>query len=71
MICSACASHVYDDGICSHHFVTEDEWAAANRVWCDMVHRGRLPARVAPEDREAMTDYMPTANTEPDWIPSG
>ena len=30
----------YERGVCLHHLVYADDWAAANRKWCDFFHRG-------------------------------
>lgn len=41
-----------NDTLCDHHsayFV--DDWATANRIVCDLLHRGIAPKRLTPEER--------------------
>jgi len=46
--CPSCgAPNPIGDGICSHHIATEVNWAVANRVFCDLLHRRIEPAPVA------------------------
>jgi hypothetical protein len=35
-----------------HHTVYADDWAKANRILCDFFHRGKVPARLTPPERE-------------------
>lgn len=40
------------EALCVHHGVSySDNWAEANRVICDLLHRGKAPARLAERDR--------------------
>ena len=39
----ACAHHAEDD---------DDGWAENNRRMCDLLHRGRIPPRLLPAERE-------------------
>jgi hypothetical protein len=41
-----------DDGICPHHLMWDEQWAESNRIMCDLLHRGKAPPRLPPEDRE-------------------
>jgi hypothetical protein len=38
--------------LCPHHHVRDDDWAGSNRIMCDLLHRGREPARLPPSARE-------------------
>jgi hypothetical protein len=39
--------------LCAHHHSGEgDDWAVANRIMCDLVHRKRTPARLVSRDRD-------------------
>ena len=53
-LCTVCGSELTDDSaLCRyHHAGSEDKWAEANRILCDLLHRGKLPARLAKEERE-------------------
>jgi len=44
-----------DDALCPYHVsagADSDDWAKGNKVWCDWIHRGILPERLAKEDRD-------------------
>jgi hypothetical protein len=44
-----------DLALCAHHlFGNDDDWAASNRVMCDLVHRGVVPRRLPPGQREEL-----------------
>lgn len=50
MTCSQCGGQSNTDtALCSWH-VQMDDWAAANRVFCDFLHRGVAPPPVAFAD---------------------
>jgi hypothetical protein len=54
--CVLCGASGPDDGnICSYHFVTDARWADANRIVCDFVHRGIVPVRLPPAQRDEIT----------------
>ena len=45
--CASCGtSNPGIDFICSHHITAEANWAHANRVFCDLIHRGIEPEPV-------------------------
>jgi hypothetical protein len=47
--CSSCgAPNPIPTGICEHHIANEENWAVANRVFCDWLHRRIEPAYVPP-----------------------
>jgi hypothetical protein len=48
-LCAACGAELVNGGyLCPYHHVsTEDDWAEGNRVFCDLFHRGKEPARSA------------------------
>lgn len=54
MACSLCRADVLDgSGLCPHHIrMREASWAEANRIMCDLIHRGKEPRRLPPRDRE-------------------
>ena len=44
-----------DDDLCPHHHTSPpDDWAQANRLMCDFLHRKFIPAAV--EEPEAVND---------------
>jgi hypothetical protein len=53
-LCAQCAFEMNGAfELCPHHCVREADWAATNRIMCDLLHRGRAPARLAPAERDA------------------
>lgn len=41
------------EALCPHHHTSHDPgWAVANRIMCDLLHRGKVPTRLNPEERE-------------------
>jgi hypothetical protein len=52
--CAACGSELSDETfLCRHHYIgAEDHWAEANRILCDLLHRGKEPERLPKEQRE-------------------
>lgn len=51
--CPACGLDNVGRDLCVHHHtVYGDDWAASNRIWCDFFHRGIVPERLAPADRD-------------------
>jgi hypothetical protein len=54
MACSLCRADIQDGaGLCPHHVsAREAGWAEANRIMCDLIHRGREPRRRPPGDRD-------------------
>jgi hypothetical protein len=41
---------------CSFHITQDPDWAAANRIMCDLVHRAIVPRRLPASERdEVMT----------------
>ena len=54
MICPSCGTELNNgQPLCSHHASNGGEdWATSNRIMCAFIHRGEIPARVAPADRE-------------------
>ena len=50
--CASCGLVLASDvALCPHHHVTNDEWAAGNRVMCNFIHRHIVPARLSAEER--------------------
>jgi hypothetical protein len=48
--CACCGtSNPVGEAICAHHLRPEVDWAAANRIFCDFVHRGIEPPAVPLE----------------------
>jgi len=57
--CPSCGSALTGEsailGMCVHHkYALGDEWAANNRLMCDLLHRGRVPARLPAGAREEL-----------------
>lgn len=56
--CALCSVEVrvevpYGDTLCAHHVGEDrDRWAENNRCMCDLLHRGRVPPRLPPGERE-------------------
>lgn len=52
-LCAACGLGTTAGELCPrHHIVYGDDWAAANRLLCDFLHRGKVPPRLSATDRE-------------------
>ena len=53
-LCAACGVRIPGDGtLCAHHVPgSGNHWAENNRLMCDLLHRGRVPARLPPAERE-------------------
>lgn len=51
-VCASCGLNLSGDaGICSHHLVIYgDDWARANKIICDLLHRGIAPSRLSCSD---------------------
>jgi len=39
-------------GMCDFHMNVEIDWAVANRIMCDLIHRGIVPKRLTERERE-------------------
>jgi hypothetical protein len=53
--CIVCGQSNPDrDSFCSFHITPEDNWSAANRIFCDFVHRAIVPRRLRACDRDAV-----------------
>lgn len=52
-LCAACGLELYSDtALCPHHVATAGEdWAAANRIYCDFFHRGKVSERLTEQER--------------------
>lgn len=53
-LCASCGSELSDgSSLCRHHQLPgDDRWAEGNRILCDLLHRGKEPARLPRDDRE-------------------
>ncbi len=53
-LCAACGLEISGgDTLCAHHARGDgDRWAENNRCMCDLLHRGRVPPRLLPAERE-------------------
>ena len=53
-LCAACGLAIRGgDTLCAHHARDGGEhWAENNRCMCDLLHRGRVPPRLPPAERE-------------------
>jgi hypothetical protein len=53
--CAQCGSETGTDrALCSFHHDSSvwDDWAKANRIICDWIHRGVVPTRLEAADRD-------------------
>jgi len=51
--CASCATELPRAmTLCVHHHFHDAGWAVTNRIMCDFIHRGLIPARVSALDRE-------------------
>lgn len=46
MTCVKCGLQNPNVELCPHHLAVEVHWAAMNRIFCNALHRGIMPARV-------------------------
>lgn len=61
MSCIVCSSANPDTpGMCSFHSPREDDWSVANRVMCDLIHRGKVPVRLPTSERDEIIEYEAT-----------
>jgi hypothetical protein len=53
-LCALCGLTINTDaGICAHHHCSVgDDWATANRLICDFLHRGKVLERLPAQERE-------------------
>jgi hypothetical protein len=43
--------------LCAHHGqAMPEDWAVANRIYCDFIHRGKIPARLPESERAESLD---------------
>lgn len=52
-LCASCGLPLFGNpALCPHHHcIYGDDWATANRIMCDFVHRKRIPPRLPEHDR--------------------
>jgi hypothetical protein len=56
--CHVCENETVSPGrVCAHHLTRDTSWAQANRLMCDLVHRGLVPPR--PWDADEPVDWRP------------
>lgn len=56
MICARCGIPHVENNLCVHHVLENgDGWAEANKILCDLLHRGKEPVRLNAAERS--TDY--------------
>jgi hypothetical protein len=59
--CSYCGVPLTGTGLCAyhHHHPDDSQWATANRIMCDFIHRGIEPSRLSEPDRwgDAREEY--------------
>ena len=53
-VCASCGLQLSgESALCPHHHcVFGDDWATANRLMCDFFHRGKIPPRLGPKERD-------------------
>ena len=55
-ICAMCVQASGDAGnLCPFHVNTDQGWAVANRIMCDLVHRAIVPRRLPAHERDEIT----------------
>lgn len=52
-LCASCGLQLSGyAGLCPHHHCGDgDDWAVANRIMCDLLHREKEPPRLAQTER--------------------
>jgi hypothetical protein len=52
-LCVSCGLEQGDPSeLCRHHLLSQSgTWAQSNRIMCDFLHRGKIPRRLASDDR--------------------
>lgn len=52
-LCASCGLELSGDAeLCPHHHRSDGEdWAGSNRILCDFLHRGKVPARLSASQR--------------------
>ena len=54
-LCIVCGQSNPDrESFCSFHITAEEDWATANRIMCDFVHRAIEPRRLPACQRDAV-----------------
>ena len=53
-LCASCGLQLYGEfALCPyHHLVYGDNWGMSNRIMCDFLHRGVVPARLTQKERK-------------------
>jgi len=52
-LCASCGLQLAGDAtLCPHHHIANDDWAAANRIMCNGIHRGQWAPRLSPTERD-------------------
>lgn len=52
-LCPECGSSLYGEAdLCPYHVVTSENWARGNRIMCEFFHRGIVPPRISPAERD-------------------
>lgn len=53
-LCASCGLQLSGDArLCPHHHMGYgDDWAKANRIICDGLHRGQWPKRLSLKERD-------------------
>ena len=65
-LCALCGQPTLGaEGICLFHFfrAADDDWATANRLMCDFLHRGIVPPALSepPDGFEALLEVLDEA----------
>lgn len=60
--CVSCGSDLTDGSLlCRHHALNaEERWSEGNRLLCDLLHRGKVPPRLAQGQREEEVLLLPS-----------
>lgn len=62
-LCASCGSELTDgSSLCRHHSLNgEERWSDGNRLLCDLLHRGKVPARLPDVQREEEVLLLPSS----------
>jgi hypothetical protein len=54
--CTCCGAEISGTiALCPHHHSDDMGWAEVNRIMCDFFHRGIVPRRLGPAERDEVT----------------
>lgn len=57
--CPSCGVQSSNEGICLHHIPVDADWAQANRIFCDLLHRRIEPPLVPNANVDFPIELVP------------